>query len=203
MVMADPQLPQKPPKKRANAIAQIVGQFCAEFGIDVDETVSKEYILNFFKGEKKKIQTKWGIVSLPEFLEIMRRENFNLGNVVKSYQSYEKRKKRQRDKVASPLLTDDVTIAKLIRFVEISALRCPDCGELCYLESPNGNIKIPEDYGIHTIDEWNKKMDEYMGWIIDARNKKDILNAISCIEDEGDEWKESCNTIRYLIGLKN
>ena len=346
-MMSNPLIPQKNPKKRDNAIAQIVGQFCAEFGMDVDETVSKEYILNFFKGEKKKIQTKWGIATLPEFLEIMERENFNLGYVVKFYHYYEKRKKSQRkkkrrintDRMQGPKVTtvgtgehdpnelvrcidctfldmgftqndtfphceikhlkdvsqglyrcqhkitkeeakewrtcpffdqetngeidifglydemneeirnmeemgdfevseetfkeirkiekierelyispmkdlgkeakkhafsilslsqreENATTAKLRRYFEISGIRCSKCGELGYLESPDGTIKIPEDYGIFIVDEWEKKMDEYMGWIKDAKNEEKILNALPHLEDE---WPGCCNAVRTLI----
>ena len=76
-------------------------------------------------------------------------------------------------------------------------LLCLNCGELgCFEEESNG-IRItrkPEYYGIRTIEDWDKKTDEYLAWI--RANKGDVMVALPELEDE---WKQTCDMVRALL----
>lgn len=89
------------------------------------------------------------------------------------------------------------TKERLFRLFEIASLKCSCCGELGHSINKLGKIEItktPEHYNINSIEDWNKKMDEEISWILS--NKEEILSILPKI---GNEWKESCKSVRIII----
>jgi hypothetical protein len=76
------------------------------------------------------------------------------------------------------------TESRLLEFFEISAAKCPCCGEIA---------PLPPDYGVRDEASWDRKMDEHLAWA--RANKEAVLAALPHLT----EWRETSDALRQVL----
>ncbi len=90
----------------------------------------------------------------------------------------------------------DIT-ERVRRFFDISSLKCSCCNKLGHLIDESKDFKIERSskyFGIETIEDWQKKVDEEFIWL--HANSSDVLAVLPKLEKE---WPESCEALREVL----
>ena len=89
---------------------------------------------------------------------------------------------------------DDAVRERVERYFVVSSVKCSNCDEIHGTVTFDGEGYTAEDFGIETVEEWEREMEKEEDWIRD--NREEVEAVLPFLEEE---WPRTVEAVRTHV----